>query len=49
MTLVIERGTIAHRAKSAEFAKDTETLERYVGPKSPECPYRCASARLSSR
>jgi branched-chain amino acid transport system ATP-binding protein len=31
--LVIERGTIAHRAKSAEFAKDTETLERYVGLK----------------
>jgi branched-chain amino acid transport system ATP-binding protein len=31
--LVIERGTIAHRAKSAEFAKDAETLERYVGLK----------------
>jgi branched-chain amino acid transport system ATP-binding protein len=31
--LVIERGTIAHRAKSAEFARDAETLERYVGLK----------------
>ena len=31
--LVIERGTIALRAKSAEFAKDAETLERYVGLK----------------
>ena len=31
--LVIERGTIAHRAKSAEFAKDAATLERYVGLK----------------
>jgi branched-chain amino acid transport system ATP-binding protein len=31
--LVIERGAIAHRAKSAEFAKDAETLERYVGLK----------------
>jgi branched-chain amino acid transport system ATP-binding protein len=31
--VVIERGTIAHRAKSAEFAKDAETLERYVGLK----------------
>jgi len=29
--LVIERGTIAHRARSAEFARDTATLERYVG------------------
>jgi branched-chain amino acid transport system ATP-binding protein len=31
--VVIERGTIAHRAKSAGFAKDAETLERYVGLK----------------
>ena len=31
--VVIERGTIAHRAKSADFAKDAETLERYVGLK----------------
>ena len=31
--VVIERGTIAHRAKSAEFAKDAATLERYVGLK----------------
>jgi len=31
--LVIERGAIAHRAKSADFAKDAETLERYVGLK----------------
>jgi branched-chain amino acid transport system ATP-binding protein len=31
--VVIERGTIAHRAKSAAFAKDAETLERYVGLK----------------
>jgi len=29
--LVIERGTIAHRARSADFARDTETLERFVG------------------
>jgi len=29
--LVIERGTIAHRARSAEFAADAATLERYVG------------------
>jgi branched-chain amino acid transport system ATP-binding protein len=29
--LVIERGTIAHRARSADFALDTATLERYVG------------------
>ena len=29
--LVIERGTIAHRARSTEFARDTATLERYVG------------------
>jgi branched-chain amino acid transport system ATP-binding protein len=31
--VVIERGAIAHRAKSAEFARDAETLERYVGLK----------------
>src|SRR5262245_35951496 len=31
--VVIERGAIAHRARSAEFAKDAETLERYVGLK----------------
>jgi branched-chain amino acid transport system ATP-binding protein len=31
--IVIERGTIAHRAKSADFAKDAATLERYVGLK----------------
>ena len=31
--LVIERGAIAHRAKSAEFARDAATLERYVGLK----------------
>jgi branched-chain amino acid transport system ATP-binding protein len=29
--LVIERGSIAHRARSADFARDTETLERFVG------------------
>jgi branched-chain amino acid transport system ATP-binding protein len=29
--LVIERGTIAHRARSVDFARDTATLERYVG------------------
>ena len=29
--VVIERGTIAHRAKSADFAQDAATLERYVG------------------
>ena len=29
--MVIERGTIAHRAKSADFARDAATLERYVG------------------
>ena len=29
--VVIERGTIAHRAKSTEFARDAGTLERYVG------------------
>jgi branched-chain amino acid transport system ATP-binding protein len=31
--VVIERGTVAHQAKSAEFAKDAQTLERYVGLK----------------
>jgi branched-chain amino acid transport system ATP-binding protein len=31
--VVIERGAIAHRARSAEFAKDSDTLERYVGLK----------------
>ena len=29
--LVIERGTIAHRARSADFARDSTTIERYVG------------------
>jgi branched-chain amino acid transport system ATP-binding protein len=31
--IVIERGTVAHRAKSTDFAKDPATLERYVGLK----------------
>jgi len=31
--IVIERGAIAHRAKSADFARDANTLERYVGLK----------------
>jgi branched-chain amino acid transport system ATP-binding protein len=31
--LVIERGAIVHRARSADFARDTQTLERYVGLK----------------
>jgi len=31
--IVIERGAIAHRAKSADFARDADTLERYVGLK----------------
>jgi branched-chain amino acid transport system ATP-binding protein len=31
--VVIERGRIAHRARSAEFAKDAATLERFVGLK----------------
>ena len=31
--VVIERGTIAHRARSADFARDAATLERYVGLK----------------
>jgi branched-chain amino acid transport system ATP-binding protein len=34
--VVIERGTIVHRARSAEFARDTATLERYVGLKVSE-------------
>jgi branched-chain amino acid transport system ATP-binding protein len=29
--IVIERGRIVHRARSADFAKDAQTLERYVG------------------
>ncbi|HEX2199997.1 MAG TPA: ABC transporter ATP-binding protein [Burkholderiales bacterium] len=31
--LVIERGTVVHRARSADFARDAQTLERYVGLK----------------
>jgi len=31
--VVLERGSVAHRARSAEFAADSETLERYVGLK----------------
>ena len=31
--IVVERGTVAHRARSADFAKDAATLERYVGLK----------------
>ena len=31
--VVIERGTIAHRARSQDFARDAATLERYVGLK----------------
>ena len=31
--VVIERGRIAHRAPSAEFARDAATLERYIGLK----------------
>ena len=31
--LVVERGAIVHRARSADFARDAETLERYVGLK----------------
>jgi branched-chain amino acid transport system ATP-binding protein len=33
--LVIERGRIVHRARSAEFASDTAKLERLVGLKEP--------------
>jgi branched-chain amino acid transport system ATP-binding protein len=29
--MVIERGHIAHRARSTEFMKDAETLDRFVG------------------
>jgi branched-chain amino acid transport system ATP-binding protein len=31
--VVIERGAIVHRARSADFARDAATLERYVGLK----------------
>jgi len=31
--VVIERGALVHRARSADFARDTATLERYVGLK----------------
>ena len=31
--IVIERGRIVHRARSAEFARDAATLERYLGLK----------------
>jgi branched-chain amino acid transport system ATP-binding protein len=31
--VVIERGRVAHRARSADFAKDSEALERLVGLK----------------
>ncbi|HJY75803.1 MAG TPA: ABC transporter ATP-binding protein [Burkholderiales bacterium] len=31
--IVIERGRIVHRAPSAQFARDAETLERYLGLK----------------
>ena len=31
--IVIERGTIVHRARSSDFARDAETLERFVGLK----------------
>jgi branched-chain amino acid transport system ATP-binding protein len=31
--LAIERGAVVHRARSADFARDTQTLERYVGLK----------------
>jgi len=31
--VVIERGHIVHRAPSAQFARDAETLERYLGLK----------------
>jgi len=29
--IVLERGRVVHRARSAEFARDAQTLERYVG------------------
>jgi branched-chain amino acid transport system ATP-binding protein len=31
--IVLERGRIVHRARSADFARDAETLERFVGLK----------------
>jgi branched-chain amino acid transport system ATP-binding protein len=31
--VVIERGSVVHRARSADFAQDAATLERYVGLK----------------
>jgi branched-chain amino acid transport system ATP-binding protein len=31
--IVLERGRIVHRAASAEFARDPQTLERYLGLK----------------
>ena len=31
--IVIERGAVVHRARSAEFARDAATLERHVGLK----------------
>jgi branched-chain amino acid transport system ATP-binding protein len=31
--IVIERGRIVHRARSSEFARDAETLERLIGLK----------------
>jgi len=31
--VVIERGAVVHRARSADFAQDAATLERYVGLK----------------
>jgi branched-chain amino acid transport system ATP-binding protein len=31
--IVVERGRVVHRARSAEFARDAQTLERYVGLK----------------
>jgi len=30
-TIVLERGRIVHRARSSDFARDAETLERFVG------------------
>jgi branched-chain amino acid transport system ATP-binding protein len=31
--VVIERGRVVHRARSPEFARDAQTLERYLGLK----------------
>ena len=31
--IVIERGRVVHSARSADFARDAPTLERYVGLK----------------